>query len=327
MKIQSIQKLFNRYTFQQSENKITEEIKIDQEEFFIRQQDSQQGHKTTYKIFQIINQSKPNLAFLMSALSLLFALHAIRKENRQSVEIAQLRNKIDKYENHNYLKHENSLAAHIENKFIPGLVEIVSNTTLEVDALDKLIVFKASNSHIKLPPLNSLLTGVTFKFFGIFPPENPCFIEVMEDSKDILQFGNKHEKRSIPINSGQYLELFADTKNNFWYPINRNIGLELTSDFAGGFSKDTGWQKLPGGLLMQWGHAVSNKQGMIDIIFPVAFNDKDSITIQATHLGAGPVFTLQLMIPPSTTGAKLRVYNTVAQADAGWHARWLAIGH
>ncbi len=92
------------------------------------------------------------------------------------------------------------------------------------------------------------------------------------------------------------------------------------------FSSGSGWQRLPSGLIIQWGTAVSGKAGDAQTNpFPIAFTDLGSIQIVATYDNPdapnGPVY----FAAKANTTSSFRLLNSLNNANVAF-ARWIAIG-
>ncbi|HDM1960712.1 hypothetical protein [Escherichia coli] len=92
------------------------------------------------------------------------------------------------------------------------------------------------------------------------------------------------------------------------------------------FSSGSGWQRLPGGVIIQWGNAISGQTGDAHINpFPIAFTDLASIQIVATYDNPdapnGPVF----FAAKASTTSSFKVLNSLPNANVAY-ARWIAIG-
>ncbi|MFD1949900.1 hypothetical protein ACFSGX_03840 [Sphingomonas arantia] len=102
----------------------------------------------------------------------------------------------------------------------------------------------------------------------------------------------------------------------------------LISDFSNQSLEPTGWQRMPGGLIRQWGEAiVTDSSGVTNVVFPVAFPNR-CLSAQATNLAAG--------IPAAWAGVGSFTRNGMlvghaapggGPAGIGTAARWEAIGH
>lgn len=92
------------------------------------------------------------------------------------------------------------------------------------------------------------------------------------------------------------------------------------------FSSGSGWQVLPGGVIIQWGNAISGQNGDAKTNpFPIAFTDLASIQIVATYDNPdapnGPVH----FGAKANTTSSFRLLNSLPNANVAY-ARWIAIG-
>lgn len=92
------------------------------------------------------------------------------------------------------------------------------------------------------------------------------------------------------------------------------------------FSSGSGWQVLPGGVIIQWGNAISGQTGNAKTNpFPIAFTDLASIQIVATYDNPdapnGPVH----FGAKANTTSSFRLLNSLPNANVAY-ARWIAIG-
>ncbi len=295
-----------------------------------------------YQFLQKLNQPKPSLTFLIGTFSvLLYTIARLEgKLNNQSDQIIELKMQIAALNKQLYLKDTEQFPTHAQDKvipnlqsiypqFTPGVIKVTSNTTLNNDALGKLIVLEKPNLHLTLPPI--LFTGFTFKFFGTFARtingKLPCFIKMGNDNS-IIQFGNNHDnEKLISVNSGEYLELVANKEDNCWYAANRNAGLGLTPGFEWEIAGNRGWQRLPSGMLVQWGGGSSTNGGMLDVRFPQPFTSRESISIHGTHYGSGPSFVIEFANTLTETGGRLRLLDYEGKGYPDRYMKWMAIGY
>ncbi|MCX8566819.1 MAG: Carbohydrate binding domain-containing protein [Glomeribacter sp. 1016415] len=87
-----------------------------------------------------------------------------------------------------------------------------------------------------------------------------------------------------------------------------------------------GFQKLPGGLILQWGFTSTHGNGMSNVIFPIKFSTK-CLAIHGTHLGTGCATVIEYVGTRTNIGATLRTLDENAMTRAGWGLHWFAIGH
>lgn len=88
----------------------------------------------------------------------------------------------------------------------------------------------------------------------------------------------------------------------------------------------SGYQKFPGGLILQWGAGFTTVDGTIPITFPVAFPNA-CVGIHGTHSGAGPALMIEIYGTRTKTGVLTKTYNADNQVQAGWAVLWFAIGY
>ena len=127
-----------------------------------------------------------------------------------------------------------------------------------------------------------------------------------------------------------------------WHAANDGAGSGLDADLLDGlngsdFAKmadfarslsSTGYQKLPNGLILQWGDgAHSNGTGAQAVTFPTSFPNA-ALFGMASNAASGPPSAFHGTSPPNTTG--MTVYSSTSSgvaAAAGTSFRWLAIGY
>ncbi|WP_375752958.1 hypothetical protein [Enterobacter roggenkampii] len=114
----------------------------------------------------------------------------------------------------------------------------------------------------------------------------------------------------------------------------KNVGtgsnqLPDMSSFAASLSV-SGWQKLPGGLIIQWSQVLSNSGGFAPWTYPIAFSTACFHVYATPFVGASANnFTLTEIGNPGLTGVTTACYvNGVQSSTAGQvGVRYLAIGY
>lgn len=107
-----------------------------------------------------------------------------------------------------------------------------------------------------------------------------------------------------------------------------NIGGVASTSFTGGNQSlaASGFQKLPGGLIIQWGYKTGNAAGF-SVTFPTAFPTACVfVTGQCAFLGGGGFSALSLSSSPSTTGFS-GYMNATSAIHVADDLYWLAIGY
>ncbi|MCE1186341.1 MAG: hypothetical protein LWW92_12130 [Rhodocyclales bacterium] len=125
-------------------------------------------------------------------------------------------------------------------------------------------------------------------------------------------------------------DLFLAWTGGTWLAVGGSFVLRAGSGISGalfGSSKSTqGYQRLPSGLLLQWGTGVTAADGSIVVIFPIAFPNA-CVGIQGTHSGTGPAGMIEVFGTRTTTGVTVKTFNHLAQVSSGWLVSWFAIGY
>ena len=114
----------------------------------------------------------------------------------------------------------------------------------------------------------------------------------------------------------------------------KNVGtgsnqLPDMSSFTASLSGN-GWQKLPGGLIIQWAQVLSNSGGFAPWTYPIAFPNACLQAYASAFVGAtANNFTLTMIGNPGATAVTTACYvNGVQSSTAGQvGVRYLAIGY
>ena len=107
------------------------------------------------------------------------------------------------------------------------------------------------------------------------------------------------------------------------------IPADITSAFTGSnvSLSGNGYQKLPSGLIIQWGQASTNASGLATITFPMAFPTYIGTVVPSIIL-AGPSTTSLGWTSGSNSGCSIYAANSATGAALnGYQIRWIAIGY
>ncbi len=102
---------------------------------------------------------------------------------------------------------------------------------------------------------------------------------------------------------------------------------KLSDSFSGGnqLKAQTGFQRLPGGLILQWGNSITAANGTVDVVFPTAFSSE---LYRSIINPIGDNFTVGRQNSAGVTGFNVNIVvaSTGALTTAGKTVGWYAIG-
>jgi hypothetical protein len=119
-----------------------------------------------------------------------------------------------------------------------------------------------------LPAANGVLSGTAISFVTI--NGNGCVVQ--RAGTDVINVGGQTggaTATSMTLKVGDTLTLVSNGSNG-WYVQGGSAQLPFSGLFAASLAVN-GYQKLPSGLIIQWGQLVSNSSGLIQAAFPIAF--------------------------------------------------------
>jgi hypothetical protein len=173
-----------------------------------------------------------------------------------------------------------------------------------------------------LPPANSVLLGSSIAVLNL----NAGGVTIGRPSTgagstDLIQYGIGSAESSS-IGQGEFLELISDGSAQ-WFPAARTTGLGLLPSFASVRSQN-GYQKLPSGLIMQWGLASAGTDANGAIIsFPVVFPNLALIVV-ASNTDASCAASAAQVISAATFKLWGRSYTGAYNV---FNFYWYAIGY
>lgn len=88
-----------------------------------------------------------------------------------------------------------------------------------------------------------------------------------------------------------------------------------------------GYQKLPGGLIIQWGSTITSAGGTVAVTFPIAFPSA-AFSVVGMHLGAGNATVISTALSQTSVTLALGSSGSLGQSPSGSGTiRWIAIGN
>lgn len=128
---------------------------------------------------------------------------------------------------------------------------------------------------------------------------------------------------NIALREQSYVWLVR-TDGNFWLACGGSAHIGKTPEFGSSLGS-SGWQRLPSGLIVQWGSANGNASGSQSITFPVAFpTGCRAVTMTAQNPS---LYATTLTAGVSTTGFQFIVGTSLGSSGSSTAAvYWIAIG-
>lgn len=206
-----------------------------------------------------------------------------------------------------------------------SVLYITAATTLTAGDTGKYILASGSVSFsIALPLVASVPEGACF---GI-GTNNAGLVTVQTQGSDKLypltggplsQFAMGAGENVLLVKSGGSWIIASGTASNFF---STSFGVSKSAN---------GYQRLPGGLLFQWGTVIANASGVAAISFPMAFNNA-CLNVQLTALSGGPdsgaiASSSGIFTTTGGTAYAMRISSTLGNGPAPLSIHWLAVGY
>lgn len=201
-----------------------------------------------------------------------------------------------------------------------GLVGIGGATTLT--AADTGKVFSTSGGYtVTLPALNTCPMGAAFHFSCEGGPSN--LIIATAGGGETFNIGNGVNPSTISLQPGESISVVSSNTAGFsWYVVNRSAEFGKMAVFASSISAN-GYQKLPSGLIVQWGKVNAASNVTSSITFPVAFPSA-CLNVQVSYDGVSS--EVPRANSPSTTGFSLG-FDTWGSVHPTLNKYWFAVGY
>lgn len=136
----------------------------------------------------------------------------------------------------------------------------------------------ATPSTYTLPLTSSLPVGTAISFHSTSSAINT----ISRQGSDTVSI-NGSTITSVALNTGS-TATFVVIASGLWFATG-TATLYATPEFGSSLAT-AGWQKLPSGLIMQWGSGTTNSSGALAITWPIAF---PNATLSATGSGGSGV--------------------------------------
>lgn len=199
-----------------------------------------------------------------------------------------------------------------------GIVALTGATTLNETHIGKFISCGIGPYTVTLPAASSGTIGSTLTFVA-----TSNSIAISRAGSDNLLFGNGSSGTSITLNAGDTVTITWASPTS-WTLAGGSAQLKYSNNFGASILSN-GYQKLPSGLILQWGTFVTDGAGASTVTLPIAFPNNNTaatgnvaaVGIQNTVIAINR--TLSTLSIHACSGA-----SGTGQAIAG---TWIAIGY
>ncbi len=203
-----------------------------------------------------------------------------------------------------------------------GYLTDIPNLTIDLEPVPELIyVGTVTGTTLRLPDPTVFRIGAVLEIVNI--GTNNVTI-VRKNSNNFIALGNDGSTYTqFILKPGTNIRL-TSLGNNYWYNLGGSAQLEFSSGIFDKSLSTNGWQKLPSGLIIQWGVGTTSSSTNVLVTYPIVFPTArlsnyvtaDSATNQfvtCDQLGVSGLYVNGWL---SNTGARTAV-----------QFKWLAIGY
>ena len=196
---------------------------------------------------------------------------------------------------------------------------ITGATVLDGTDIGRLQVIVA-NATITLPDATAVGAGATLHFVSTAATAST----ITAAGTDTIGGAASTNVASVPIGLRGTLTLVSNGAGT-WVATAGTV--HQAGSFAFGASlTGNGYQRLPTGLILQWGSATQTAGLIVPVTFPIAFPTACRAVL-GTHVGAGGASVIEVGGTRTLTGVTLKIFNDGGTQSAGFACSFLAIGH
>ena len=208
---------------------------------------------------------------------------------------------------------------------VSALNSYTTSTTLTAANIGGTVLgFSASAITLTLMAASSVPRGSRIEFFNV----GTGATTVARAGSDTIVLNSAGNATSVVLGNGDTLTLESDGTSQ-WYGVAGSAQLGSSSVFGASVTTYSGYQKLPGGVIMQWGtYNTTGTSTGATVTFPIAFPTGYTTVIAApqTNLTFGCIDTVVTVGLSSFTvvGVQVQASSSNYSAHTGYY---VAIGH
>lgn len=197
---------------------------------------------------------------------------------------------------------------------------ITGATVLDETDVGRLLVITA-NSAITLPDATAVGAGVALHFVSTAATAST----ITAAGSDTIGGAAPTNVASVTIGLRGTLTLVSNG-GGVWIATAGTVQLGGSFAFGASLFASGGYQRLPTGLILQWGSATQTAGLSVPVTFPIAFPTA-CLAVLGTHVGSGGAMVIEVGGSKSVTGVTLKIFNDGGIQAAGFNCTYLAIGH
>ncbi|NOK40830.1 hypothetical protein C7296_05015 [Burkholderia thailandensis] len=199
-------------------------------------------------------------------------------------------------------------------------IQSAANATFAASQAGGSYTLEVASTTYALPAISSVQPGATFEFLATVNAAT-----VSTTGGDKMMTGSLVSPSTCVLNNGDTAKFVSD--GTYWVLVSGSAALRLSLGDFGSSLGGSGYQKLPNGLIVQWGANTANNTSTSQtnpVTFPLAF-PSGPWTIYATHVGASSSVNIVIAQSPSMTASGFSWMSNYTSGNMT--CQWLAIGH
>jgi hypothetical protein len=198
---------------------------------------------------------------------------------------------------------------------------LTTTQTLTPSQSGMYILPSAASLTFTLPAASTTATGSIFFIGG-----NGLGVTIGKNSADTMYIGPGSSATSIAVAANDKIALISNPTSNTWTAVGGETSLKGSTAFSSSISAN-GWQKLPSGIIVQWGSfSYTGASGTTQLFsFPVAY---PNTAMMATGSIGSVLGTSNMGFQTSSaTQFQVGYYNSAGTAASATAFMWVSTGY
>lgn len=199
-----------------------------------------------------------------------------------------------------------------------GVTVVTAPATLTVANAGKMMnIAGSAASSVTLPSQSTFPVGTTMKLYN----GSGFSMTINRAGTDVIAMGNANVN-SLVMGYGDTLTLVS-ANAGFWIAIDGSSQLAYSGAMVG-LNANSGYQRLPNGVLIQWGLSATSTSGTVTASFPIAFTT--SVWTKFATVNTASASTNAYTMASGATGGLTSQSWYCSSATSGIGFQWLVIG-